>query len=61
MQNLSNTPETQERDWMPRYNTGPISHNDEPSAVQVIFTQDNIEALHRRVPSGHMVIPEAVV
>ena len=24
------------------------------------FTQDSIEALHRRVPSGHMVIPEAV-
>ena len=45
---------------MPKYNTGPISHNDEPQAGQVNFTQDSIEALHRRVLSGHMVIPEAV-
>ena len=45
---------------MPKYNTGPISHNDEPQAEQMNFTQDSIEALHRRVLSGHMVISEAV-
>ena len=45
---------------MPKYNTGPISHYDEPQARQMNFTQDSIEALHRRVLSGHMVILEAV-
>ena len=45
---------------MLKYNNGPISHNDEPSAGQMNFTQDSIEAPLRRVPSGHMVIPEAV-
>ena len=44
---------------MPKYNTAPILHNDEPQAGQMNFTQDSIEALHRRVPSGHLVIPEA--
>ena len=45
---------------MQKYNTGHISHNDEPQAGQVNFTKDSIEAHHRRVLSGHMVIPEAV-
>ena len=45
---------------MPKYNTGPISHNDEPPAGQMNFTQDSIEALHRRVFFGHMKKPEAV-
>ena len=49
-----------EGEWMPKYNTGPISHNDEPQAGQMNFTQDSLEALHRRVLSGHKVIPEAV-
>ena len=49
------------RDWMPKYNNGPISHNDEPQAAQMNFAQDSIEALHRRVLSGHMVVPEPVV
>ena len=39
----------------------PMSHNDdEPQAGQMNFTQNSIEALHRRVLSGHMVTPEAV-
>ena len=45
---------------MPKYNTGSILYNDEPQAEQMNFTQDSIEALHRRVLSGDMVIPEAV-
>ena len=45
---------------MPKYNTGPISHNDETQAGQMNFTQDFIEALLRLVLSGHVVIPEAV-
>ena len=40
--------------------SGHISHSEEPQAGQMNFTQDSIEALHRRVLSGHMVIPEAV-
>ena len=36
------------------------NQNAEPSAGQMNFTQDSIEAPHRRVPSGHMVMPEAV-
>ena len=49
------------REWMPKYHNGPISHNDEPQAGQMNFAQDSIEELHRRVLSGHMVIPEPVV
>ena len=41
---------------MPKYNTGPISHNDETQAGQMNFTQESIEALHRRVLFGYMVI-----
>ena len=58
--NLVNTPQIQEERLNAKCNTGHISHNDEPQARQINFTQDSIEALHRRVLSGNMVIPEAV-
>ena len=35
-----------------------ISHSDKPQAKQMNFTQDGIEALHRRIFSGQMVISE---
>ena len=48
---------------MPKYNTGPISRNDGPPAGQMNFTQDSIEALHRRVlrlRDAGSAIPETV-
>ena len=56
-----NMPQTQkERMDAKIQTTGPCRTTDEPQAGQMNFTQNSIEALHRRVLSGHMVIPEAV-
>ena len=42
------------------YNTKLAAHDDESPAGQMKFTQNSIEALHRRILFGYKVRPEVV-